>query len=107
MLKLLFWFLMQIWYRNVPHKELADFKRGQNWVKVTGEYLTFPGGGTQFKHGALHYIDLIQKVSPVSFILCCTCILWDNNCFLNLISQSTYKSLKSIRDIDSVVIYCE
>ncbi|KAG2663261.1 hypothetical protein I3760_16G019300 [Carya illinoinensis] len=54
----------QIWYRNVPHKELADFKRGQNWVKVTGEYLTFPGGGTQFKHGALHYIDLIQKSLP-------------------------------------------
>lgn len=37
-------------------------KGHQNWVKVTGEFLTFPGGGTQFIHGALHYIDLIQKV---------------------------------------------
>lgn len=55
---------MQVWYRNIPHKELADIKWDQNWVKVTGEYLTFPGGGTQFKHGALHYIDFIQKVSP-------------------------------------------
>ncbi|MQL46449.1 hypothetical protein EI019_24875, partial [Escherichia coli] len=28
------------------------------------EYLTFPGGGTQFKHGALHYIDFIQQSLP-------------------------------------------
>ncbi|KAJ6405400.1 hypothetical protein OIU84_013371 [Salix udensis] len=33
-------------------------------LKVTGEYLTFPGGGTQFKHGALHYIDFIQDSHP-------------------------------------------
>ena len=53
---------MQIWYTNVPHTKLAEYKGHQNWVKVTGEYLTFPGGGTQFKHGALHYIDFIQEV---------------------------------------------
>ncbi|KAE8662812.1 putative methyltransferase PMT26 [Hibiscus syriacus] len=34
----------------------------QNWVKVTREYLTFLGGGTQFKHGALLYIDFIEEV---------------------------------------------
>ncbi|CAI0621139.1 unnamed protein product [Linum tenue] len=51
---------MQIWYYNVPHTKLAEIKGHQNWVKVSGEYLTFPGGGTQFKHGALHYIDFIQ-----------------------------------------------
>nr|GMC64570.1 probable methyltransferase PMT26 [Ipomoea batatas] len=51
----------KIWYRNVPHTKLADFKGHQNWVKANGEYLTFPGGGTQFTHGALHYIDTIQK----------------------------------------------
>ncbi|CAN0928488.1 Probable methyltransferase PMT24 [Linum grandiflorum] len=51
----------KIWYYNVPHTKLAEVKGHQNWVKVTGEYLTFPGGGTQFKHGALHYIDFIQK----------------------------------------------
>ncbi|XP_022774756.1 probable methyltransferase PMT26 [Durio zibethinus] len=51
----------KIWYYNVPHTKLAEFKGHQNWVKVTGEYLTFPGGGTQFKHGALHYIDFIEE----------------------------------------------
>lgn len=53
----------QIWYRNVPNAMLAQVKGHQNWIKVTGEFLTFPGGGTQFIHGALHYIDFIQKVS--------------------------------------------
>ncbi|RHN43128.1 putative S-adenosyl-L-methionine-dependent methyltransferase [Medicago truncatula] len=54
----------KIWYSNVPHTKLAEYKGHQNWVKVTGEYLTFPGGGTQFKHGALHYIDTIQQSVP-------------------------------------------
>ncbi|XP_009602526.1 probable methyltransferase PMT24 [Nicotiana tomentosiformis] len=54
----------QIWYSNVPHGKLAKVKGHQNWVKVTGEYLTFPGGGTQFKQGALHYIDFLQKSLP-------------------------------------------
>ncbi|ONK56243.1 uncharacterized protein A4U43_C10F5590 [Asparagus officinalis] len=35
----------KIWYHNVPHTKLAEVKGHQNWVKVTGEYLTFPGGG--------------------------------------------------------------
>ncbi|CAN1122117.1 Probable methyltransferase PMT27 [Linum perenne] len=52
----------KIWYHNVPHTKLAEFKGHQNWVKVTGEFLTFPGGGTQFINGALHYIDFLQKV---------------------------------------------
>ncbi|XP_058097395.1 probable methyltransferase PMT26 [Magnolia sinica] len=54
----------KIWYFNVPHTKLAVVKGHQNWVKVTGEYLTFPGGGTQFKNGALHYIDFIQEALP-------------------------------------------
>jgi len=71
-------YLLQIWYYNVPHTKLAEVKGHQNWVKVTGEYLTFPGGGTQFKHGALHYIDFIQEVCilfglHLTFI-CCFCI---------------------------------
>ncbi|CAA7034870.1 unnamed protein product [Microthlaspi erraticum] len=58
----------KIWYTNVPHTKLAEYKGHQNWVKVTGEYLTFPGGGTQFKHGALHYIDFIQEsVSDIAW----------------------------------------
>ncbi|CAN6241526.1 unnamed protein product [Urochloa humidicola] len=51
----------QIWYNNIPHTKLVEYKGHQNWVKVSGEYLTFPGGGTQFKHGALHYIDFIEE----------------------------------------------
>ncbi|KAK9941556.1 hypothetical protein M0R45_007260 [Rubus argutus] len=54
----------KIWYHNVPHTKLAVVKGHQIWVKVTGEYLTFPCGGTQFKNGALHYIDFIQKSRP-------------------------------------------
>ncbi|KAF8711189.1 hypothetical protein HU200_029202 [Digitaria exilis] len=54
----------KIWYHNVPHTMLAEYKGHQNWVKVSGEHLTFPGGGTQFKHGALRYIDLIQRALP-------------------------------------------
>lgn len=54
----------KIWYYNVPHTKLAEIKGHQNWVKVTGEYLTFPGGGTQFVKGALHYIDFVQKSLP-------------------------------------------
>ncbi|PIN19918.1 hypothetical protein CDL12_07400 [Handroanthus impetiginosus] len=54
----------KIWYHNVPHTKLAQVKGHQNWVKVSGEYLIFPGGGTQFKHGALHYIDFIQQSVP-------------------------------------------
>ncbi|WCJ37841.1 S-adenosyl-L-methionine-dependent methyltransferases superfamily protein [Euphorbia peplus] len=54
----------KIWYSNVPHTKLAAYKGHQNWVKVSGDYLTFPGGGTQFKHGALHYIDFISESVP-------------------------------------------
>ncbi|CAH9071042.1 unnamed protein product [Cuscuta epithymum] len=54
----------KIWYHNVPHTKLAAYKGHQNWVKANGEYLTFPGGGTQFVHGALHYIDFIQQSVP-------------------------------------------
>ncbi|KAL8151997.1 hypothetical protein V2J09_021805 [Rumex salicifolius] len=57
-----------IWFHNVPHPELAKLKGHQNWVKLTGEFLTFPGGGTQFIHGALNYIDFIEKnVHTMSF----------------------------------------
>lgn len=54
----------KIWYNNVPHTKLAVVKKGQNWLRVSGKYLTFPGGGTQFKHGALHYIDFVENALP-------------------------------------------
>ncbi|XP_034693581.1 probable methyltransferase PMT26 [Vitis riparia] len=49
---------------HVPHTKLAEIKGHQNWVKVSGEFLTFPGGGTQFKNGALHYIEFIEESMP-------------------------------------------
>jgi hypothetical protein len=55
---------VHIWYNNVPHTKLAVVKKTQNWLRVSGKYLTFSGGGTQFKHGALHYMDFVEKVSP-------------------------------------------
>lgn len=77
---------MQIWYHNVPHTKLAEVKGHQNWVKFSGEYLTFPGGGTQFKHGALHYIDFIQQVNidpfKLYFIPCNFLIFFHPQCFL-------------------------
>lgn len=58
----------KIWYNNVPHTKLAKVKGHQNWVKVDGDYLIFPGGGTQFKNGALRYIDVIQQsVSDIAW----------------------------------------
>ncbi|CAM0950194.1 unnamed protein product [Alopecurus aequalis] len=54
----------RIWYNNVPHTQLASYKGHQNWVKVSGEHLVFPGGGTQFLNGASHYIDVIQEALP-------------------------------------------
>ncbi|CAN4083361.1 unnamed protein product [Withania somnifera] len=54
----------KIWYHNVPHTLLAEVKGHQNWVKVSGEFLTFPGGGTQFIHGALHYLDFVEEAVP-------------------------------------------
>lgn len=54
----------EAWYDNVPHAGLAQYKKDQNWVKKQGEKLIFPGGGTQFKHGAGHYIDWVQSIYP-------------------------------------------
>ncbi|KAH7847393.1 hypothetical protein Vadar_025593 [Vaccinium darrowii] len=54
----------KIWYHNVPHTKLAQVIGHQNWVKVSGDYLSFPGGGTRFKNGALRYIDVIQQALP-------------------------------------------
>ncbi|XP_058787615.1 probable methyltransferase PMT23 [Vicia villosa] len=53
-----------IWYDNVPHPKLVEYKKEQNWVVKSGEYLVFPGGGTQFKDGVNHYINFIQKTLP-------------------------------------------
>ncbi|OIW15079.1 hypothetical protein TanjilG_08566 [Lupinus angustifolius] len=53
-----------IWYDNVPHPKLVEYKKEQNWVVKSGEYLVFPGGGTQFKEGVTHYINFIAETLP-------------------------------------------
>ncbi|PIN14580.1 Sterol 24-C-methyltransferase [Handroanthus impetiginosus] len=54
-----------IWYNNVPHPKLVEYKKDQNWVVKSSDYFVFPGGGTQFKNGVNRYIDSIQKCLPV------------------------------------------
>lgn len=51
-----------MWYNNVPHAQLAVYKGGQNWIVVYKDKFRFPGGGTQFIHGADQYLDQISKV---------------------------------------------
>lgn len=58
-IKMVVW---QVWFDNVPHSKLVEYKKDQNWVKKSSDYLVFPGGGTQFKDGVMHYVDFIEKV---------------------------------------------
>ncbi|KAH6792728.1 S-adenosyl-L-methionine-dependent methyltransferases superfamily protein [Perilla frutescens var. hirtella] len=53
-----------IWYNNVPHPKLVDYKKDQRWVVKSGNYFVFPGGGTQFKKGVQYYIGSIEKMFP-------------------------------------------
>ncbi|CAA6654709.1 unnamed protein product [Spirodela intermedia] len=54
-----------IWFVNVPHARLVEIKKEQNWVRKSDEYLVFPGGGTQFKDGVMHYIRFIEEHTRV------------------------------------------
>ncbi|XP_022871830.1 probable methyltransferase PMT23 [Olea europaea var. sylvestris] len=54
-----------VWYDNVPHPKLVEYKKDQHWVVKSGDYFIFPGGGTQFKNGVGHYIDSIEKALPI------------------------------------------
>ncbi|VFQ80452.1 unnamed protein product [Cuscuta campestris] len=54
-----------IWFNNVPHPKLVDYKKDQKWVVKSGDYFVFPGGGTQFKEGVNHYVESIEKNLPI------------------------------------------
>ncbi|CAL9153798.1 unnamed protein product [Musa hybrid cultivar] len=54
-----------IWYDNVPHTKLIEYKKDQNWVRKSADYLVFPGGGTQFKEGVSSYIEFIEQILPI------------------------------------------
>ncbi|XP_042388534.1 uncharacterized protein LOC121980527 isoform X2 [Zingiber officinale] len=55
-----------IWYDNIPHTKLVEYKKDQNWVQSSGDYLVFPGGETQLKDGVSKYIEFIELVGSHS-----------------------------------------
>ncbi|CAL0334854.1 unnamed protein product [Lupinus luteus] len=54
----------EVWYNNVPHTRLVEDKGGQNWITRDNDKFKFPGGGTQFIHGADEYLDHISRMIP-------------------------------------------
>ncbi|KAH7678153.1 Phosphoethanolamine N-methyltransferase protein [Dioscorea alata] len=54
----------EVWYSNVPHQRLVEDKGGQNWISKDGDKFKFPGGGTQFIHGADQYLDQMSQMVP-------------------------------------------
>ncbi|KAL2558051.1 putative methyltransferase PMT11 [Forsythia ovata] len=52
----------EVWFNNVPHARLAEDKGGQNWITIDKGKFKFPGGGTQFIHGADQYLGQIEKM---------------------------------------------
>ncbi|CAL4960477.1 unnamed protein product [Urochloa decumbens] len=54
----------EVWFTNVPHTRLVDDKGGQNWITKAKDKFRFPGGGTQFIHGANQYLDQISQMVP-------------------------------------------
>uniref|UniRef100_A0A2N9FDR6 Methyltransferase n=1 Tax=Fagus sylvatica TaxID=28930 RepID=A0A2N9FDR6_FAGSY len=54
----------EVWFYNVPHTRLVEDKGGQNWITKEKDKFKFPGGGTQFIHGANEYLDHIAKMLP-------------------------------------------
>ncbi|XP_078428166.1 putative methyltransferase PMT12 [Wolffia australiana] len=58
----------EVWFTNVPHTRLVEDKGGQNWITREKDKFKFPGGGTQFIHGADKYLDQISEMLPeISF----------------------------------------
>lgn len=55
----------EAWFSNVPFKRLTESKKQQNWVRLAGDRLVFPGGGTSFQKGVKGYIDLLKKIVPL------------------------------------------
>lgn len=58
--------LSKIWHANMPYNKIADRKGHQGWMKESGPYFTFPGGGTMFADGADKYIDKLKQYIPIT-----------------------------------------
>ncbi|KAJ8452341.1 hypothetical protein Cgig2_006146 [Carnegiea gigantea] len=52
-------------FANAPYKSLTVEKAVQNWIQYEGDVFRFPGGGTQFPHGADAYINELASVIPL------------------------------------------
>ena len=55
----------KIWFSNIPSTRLTIAKKDQNWVRVEGERLFFPGGGTSFPDGVKGYVTAMAKLLPL------------------------------------------
>ncbi|KAG9447133.1 hypothetical protein H6P81_013261 [Aristolochia fimbriata] len=53
------------WFQNVPFKQLIDEKGVQNWLRLEGDLVVFPGGGTSFRNGVKPYVELMARVLPL------------------------------------------
>ncbi|KAM7468827.1 hypothetical protein LguiA_007010 [Lonicera macranthoides] len=53
-----------IWFDNVPHPKLIEYKKDRNWMCNSDDCLIFPGGDTQLKDGVRHYIYKIEQTLP-------------------------------------------
>ncbi|KAJ0818661.1 putative S-adenosyl-L-methionine-dependent methyltransferase [Helianthus annuus] len=53
-------------FANASYKSLTVEKAIQNWIQYEGDVFRFPGGGTQFPHGADAYIDQLASVIPIN-----------------------------------------
>lgn len=58
--------LYKIWHENMPYNKIAERKGHQGWMKKEGPHFIFPGGGTMFPDGAVHYIEQLEHYIPIS-----------------------------------------
>ncbi|KAF8396819.1 hypothetical protein HHK36_018452 [Tetracentron sinense] len=54
----------EVWFSNVPYTRSVEDKGGQNWILRKKKKFKFPGGGTQFIHGADRYLEQISQMVP-------------------------------------------
>lgn len=54
-----------VWFKNVPFPKLTEYKKSQNWVRLEGDRLFFPGGGTSFPEGVKGYVDKMRHLVPL------------------------------------------
>ncbi|KAL1309136.1 hypothetical protein HN51_051809 [Arachis hypogaea] len=54
----------EVWFDNIPHMRLVEYKGGQNLISVKKDKFVFPSDGLQFIHGADKYLDQISAMVP-------------------------------------------